>query len=43
MEKRKFWETVGDIVVTIVTIGIGTMIASFTAIFLYSMFMALFD
>jgi hypothetical protein len=43
MEKKKIWETIGDIVVTVVAIGIGTMIASVTVIFLYSMFMALFD
>jgi hypothetical protein len=43
MEKKKFWETVGDIVVTVIAIGIGVMLMTFTAIFAYSMFMALFD
>jgi hypothetical protein len=43
MEKNKIWETIGDIVVTVVAIGIGVMLMTFTAIFAYSMVMALFD
>jgi hypothetical protein len=43
MEKKKIWETIGDIVVTVVAIGIGTLIVSVTGMLLYSMFMALFD
>jgi hypothetical protein len=43
MEKKKKLETIGDVAVTVIAVGIGTMVASVCVIFLYSMVMAMFD
>jgi hypothetical protein len=43
MEKNKIWETIGEIVINIVILAVGTLVTVTGSIFLYQMFKALFD
>jgi hypothetical protein len=43
MEKKKIFETLGTVAVTIVAIAVGTLVASVTLTLMYNMIAALFD
>jgi hypothetical protein len=43
MEKKKTLETIGEIVITIVSFSVGALIVVTCATLMYSMFMSLFD
>jgi hypothetical protein len=43
MEKNKIWETIGEIVINIVILAVGTLVTVTGSVFLYQMFKALFD
>jgi|APGre2960657444_1045066.scaffolds.fasta_scaffold54998_2 hypothetical protein len=43
MEKNKIWETIGEIIINLVVLAVGTLVTVTAATFMYQMFCALFD
>jgi hypothetical protein len=43
MEKKKILETIGEVIVTVITIAVGSLVIATTATFLYHMIAAIFD
>jgi hypothetical protein len=43
MEKKKILETIGEVIVTVITIAVGSLVFATTVTFLYHMIAAIFD
>ena len=43
MEKKKILETIGEVIVTVITIAVGSLVFATAVTFLYHMIAAIFD